>query len=50
MDASRAEAAAKGVERQLAVELNMPVLDEVERADFLAETAGLGTVKCGASR
>jgi hypothetical protein len=45
MDASRAQAAAKGVERQLAVELDMPIPDEVERLGFLAETAGLGTVK-----
>jgi hypothetical protein len=49
MDASRAQAAAKGVERQLAVELDMPIPDEVERLGFLAETAGLGTVKCTAS-
>jgi hypothetical protein len=39
----------KGVERQLAVELDMPIPDEVERLGFLAETAGLGTVKCTAS-
>jgi hypothetical protein len=50
VDASRAQAAAKGVERQLAVELDMPIPDEVERLSFLAETAGFGTIKCGASR
>jgi hypothetical protein len=36
MDASSAEAAAKGVERQLAVELDMPVRDEIECFAFLA--------------
>ena len=43
MDASRAEAAAKDVERQLAVELDMPVADEIERLAFLPET-GFETV------
>jgi hypothetical protein len=40
--AAGAEAAAKGVERQFAVELDLPVLDEIERLAFLAETAGIG--------
>ena len=44
VDASRAEAAAEGVERQLAVELDTPVLDEIECGAFLAETVGLETV------
>src|SRR5439155_19488571 len=35
VDASRAEAAAKGVERQLAVELDAAVLDEIECGAFL---------------
>src|SRR6266481_9512431 len=44
VDASGAEAAAKGVERQLAVELDMPVLDEIEGLALLAETVGLEPV------
>jgi hypothetical protein len=50
VDAPSAEAAAKGVERQFAVELEMPVLDEIECLAFLAETIRFETVKCGASR
>jgi len=50
VNASGAEAAPKGVERQFAVELDMPVLDEIECGAFLAETVGFETVKCGASR
>ena len=41
--AAGAEAAANGVERQFAVELDTPVLDEVERLAFLVETVGLST-------
>src|SRR5712692_8344175 len=44
VDAAGAEAAAKGVERQFAVELDMPVLDEIERLAFLAEAVGFETV------
>src|SRR5438132_1192914 len=44
VDASRAEAAAKGVERELAVELDAPVLDEIERGALLAETIGFEAV------
>src|SRR5260370_15162653 len=44
VDAPRAEAAAKGVERQFAVELDMPVLDQVECLAFFAETVGCETV------
>jgi hypothetical protein len=47
VDASRAETAANGVERQLAVELDMPVLDEIEGLAFLAETVGFETVDHG---
>ena len=47
MDASRAEAAAKGVERQLAVKLDMPVLDQIERLAFLAEAEGFETADLG---
>jgi hypothetical protein len=43
VDASRAETAAKGVERQFAVELDVAVLDEIECFAFLAETAGFET-------
>jgi hypothetical protein len=35
VDASRSEAVTKVVERQLAVELYMPVLGEIERLAFL---------------
>ena len=34
VDAAGAEAAAKGVERQFAIELDTPVLDEIERGAF----------------
>jgi len=44
VDASGAEAALKSVERQFAGELDAPVLDEVERLAFLAETVGFETV------
>src|SRR5262252_11117433 len=44
MDASGAEAAAKGVERQFAVELDAPVLDEIERLALLAEAVGFEPV------
>src|SRR6266851_7211515 len=44
VDASGAEAAAKGVERQFAVELDAAVLDEIERLAFFAETVGFETV------
>jgi hypothetical protein len=37
VDASGAEVAAKGVLRQLAIELDMSVLDEIERFAFLAK-------------
>src|SRR5882762_8296046 len=37
VDAAGAEAAAKGVERQFAVEFDAPVLDEIERLALLAE-------------
>src|SRR5579872_6211677 len=37
VDAAGAEAAAEGVERQVAVQFDAPVLDEVERLAFLAE-------------
>jgi hypothetical protein len=43
VDAAGVEAAAKGVERQFAVELDMPVLDEIECVAFLAETVGFET-------
>src|SRR5712691_10717029 len=44
VDASGAEAAAKGVERQFAVKLDAAVLDEVERLALLAETVGFQAV------
>src|SRR6266851_3864255 len=44
VDAAGAEAAAKGVERQVAVELDAAVLDEVERLALLAETVGFEAV------
>src|SRR5207245_615039 len=44
VDAAGAEAAAKGVERQLAVELDAAVLDEVERLALLAEPVAFETV------
>src|SRR6185437_8993902 len=37
VDAPGAQAAAEGVQRQLAVQLNPSVLDEIERLAFLAE-------------
>src|SRR5580704_10378055 len=40
VDAAGAEAAAKGVEREVAVELDAAVLDEIERLAFLAESIG----------
>jgi len=50
VDASGAEAAAKGVERQFAVELDAPVLDEIERFALLAEAVGFETVDDGMSQ
>src|SRR5262249_44584085 len=44
VDAAGAEAAAEGVERQLAVELDAAVLDEIERLAFAAEAVGLQAV------
>src|SRR5262252_1432574 len=44
MDAPGAEAPAKGVERQFAVELDAPVLDEIERLALVAEAVGFKTV------
>src|SRR6516225_5742554 len=44
VDAAGAEAAAKGVERQFAVELDMSVLDKIERRTLLAEAVGFETV------
>src|SRR5712692_3155264 len=44
VDASRSEAPAEGVERQIAVQLDAPVLDEIERLAFLAEPIGLQAV------
>src|SRR5712691_3982104 len=44
VDASRAEAPAEGVQRQLAVQLDASVLDEIERLAFLAEPVGLEAV------
>src|SRR5947209_11496182 len=44
VNAAGVEAAAEGVERQLAVELDAPVLDEIECLAFLAETVGFETV------
>src|SRR5205085_10315425 len=44
VDAAGAEAAAKGVERQVAVEFDAPVLDEIERLALLAEPVGFQTV------
>src|ERR1700737_635732 len=44
VDASGAEAAAKGVERQLAVEFDAAGLDEIECGAFLAEAVGFETV------
>src|ERR1700676_5004411 len=44
VDAAGAEAAAKGVERQVAVEFDAAVLDEIERLAFLAETVAFETV------
>src|SRR5262245_16124224 len=47
MNAARAQAATKGVQRQRAVELDATVLDEVERLALLAEAIGLEAVKDG---
>src|SRR5687768_15121936 len=44
VDAPGAETPAEGVERQLAVQLDAPVLDEVEAFAFLAEPVGLEAV------
>lgn len=44
MDALLAEAAAEGVERRLAPELDMPVRDEIQGLAFLAETVGCEAV------
>src|SRR5207249_2638863 len=44
VDAAGAEAAAKGVERQFAIELDAAVLDEIERLAFLAEAVGFEAV------
>src|SRR5437879_2060415 len=44
VDAAGAEAAAKGVERQFAVEFDAAVLDEIERLALLAETVAFETV------
>ncbi len=44
VDAAGCEAAAEGVEPELAVELDMPVRDEIERLAFSTETVGLETV------
>src|SRR5262245_43875650 len=41
VDAAGAEAAAEGVERELAVKLDAPVLDEIERLAFPAEAVRL---------
>src|SRR5712691_7070832 len=44
VDASGAEAAAKGVERQFAVQFDAPVLDEIERLALVAEPVGFEAV------
>src|SRR5262249_2079187 len=44
VDASRAQTAAERVQRQIAVELDAPVLDEIERFALLAESVGLEAV------
>src|SRR5258708_24721312 len=44
VDAAGAEAAAKGVERQVAVQFDAPVLGEIERLALLAETVGFEAV------
>src|SRR5207237_8891055 len=44
VDAPGAEAAAKGVERQFALQFDAAVLDEVERLAFLAEAVGFQTI------
>src|SRR5207237_2154323 len=44
VDAAGAEAAAKGVERQFAVQLDAPVLDEIERLAFAAEAVAFEAV------
>src|ERR1700737_4262039 len=44
VNAAGAEAAAEGVEWQLAVELDAPVLDEIERLAFPAEAVGLQAI------
>src|SRR5512139_2339516 len=47
MDASGAETAAERVERQFPIELDPPVLDEIERLALLAETVRLQSVEDG---
>src|SRR5438874_13398708 len=44
VDAAGAEAAAKGVERQVAVQFDAAVLDEIQRLALLAEAVGFQTV------
>src|SRR5205807_8719451 len=44
VDAAGAEAAAEGVERQVAVQFDAAVLDEVERLALLAEAVAFETV------
>ncbi len=44
VDAAGAEAAAKGVERQFAVQFDAAVLDEIEGLALLAEAVGFETV------
>ena len=44
VDPAGAEAAAEGVERQVAVELDAPVLDEIERLTLLAKPIGFKPV------
>src|SRR3989442_6371917 len=47
VDAPRAQAPAERVERELAIELHAPVLDEIERFALLAESVGLEAVDHG---
>src|SRR3984893_8903548 len=44
VDAAGAEAAAEGVERQVAVQFDAAVLDEIERLAFLAEAVAFEAV------
>src|ERR1700675_644668 len=44
MDATRAQAPTKGVQRELAIQLHATVLDEIERFALLAEPVGLETI------